>query len=323
MIKLLNFLIFFICLNVSAQSLINGNVKNQNNEPIRYCSLGIKDSKIGAITDENGKYSFKIPENIKSDITFQAAGYTPKTISGADLKLNSKVILDYSIKNIEEVSLNATKMKEKIIGQKSRPLLTFSKMFDENVPTIEQGSIFPVYQKTKLQSYSFYIIPSSKFEQITLKLNLYNVKNNLPNEPILEENIIYIPKTTGWQTIDLSNYHIKLKDLDEIALTLQLINFKPIKDTDFIFGISAKKTLGKNLLFRYQSMGNWEENEGSFISNIKIRYSKTKDEKDKNQNYEEIAVKDMKTENLINFYKNQESAKKRFTVKIKTENTLM
>jgi hypothetical protein len=118
-------------------------------------------------------------------------------------------------------------------------------MFDQNVPTIEQGNIFAVYQKTRPVSYNFYIIPSSKFEQITMKLNIYSVKNNEPDRSLLQENIIYKTSTTGWQKIDLSEYKLSFNNLDKIAVTLQLVDHKALPDIDFVFGVSAKSRFQK------------------------------------------------------------------------------
>ena len=268
-------------LNCNAQTIIEGNVKSIDNIAIPYCSIGIKDTKLGTITDENGKYKFELPNNLDNkEIVFSSIGYNDKIISTVDLRANPNIILEYKTTNLNEVVITTNKMKEKVIGQKTRPFLTFSKMFDQNVPTIEQGSFFPVYQKTKLKSYNYHIIPSSKFKEITLKLNIYSVKNNVPDKSLLTENIIYKTSTTGWQKIDLSKYKLVFNHLDQIAVTLQLVDYKPLEDTEFIFGVSAKKTLSKNLLFKYQSQGTWESSEGGFISNLEISYNKNKDEKD-------------------------------------------
>ena len=52
-----------ICTLLQAQIQLKGNVKDTNNLAIPYCSIGIKDTEIGAITDENGHFSIEIPEN--------------------------------------------------------------------------------------------------------------------------------------------------------------------------------------------------------------------------------------------------------------------
>lgn len=304
-------LLSLLSINAYAQSVITGNVKNQDNKVIPYCSIGIKDSKTGTITDGNGNYKLEIPDEVKNkEIIFAAAGYSDINISADDLKTNSNIVIDYKVTTIEAVVMGAKKLKEKTIGQKSRPFLTFSKMFDQNVPTIEQGNIFAVYQKTRPVSYNFYIIPSSKFEQITMKLNIYSVKNNEPDRSLLQENIIYKTSTTGWQKIDLSEYRLSFNNLDKIAVTLQLVDHKALPDIDFVFGVSAKKSLSKNLLFRYQSQGNWETSEGSFITNLDIRYDKVKGEKDITEEQETEVKNDPDTESLINYYKQKNLAQK-------------
>ena len=304
-------LLSLLSINAHAQSVITGTVKNQDNKTIPYCSIGIKDSKTGTITDGNGNYKLEIPDEVKNkEIIFAAAGYSDRNISADDLKTNSNIVMDYKVTNIEAVVMGAKKLKEKTIGQKSRPFLTFSKMFDQNVPTIEQGNIFAVYQKTRPVSYNFYIIPSSRFEQITMKLNIYSVKNNEPDRSLLQENIIYKTSTTGWQKIDLSEYRLSFNNLDKIAVTLQLVDHKALPDIDFVFGVSAKKSLSKNLLFRYQSQGNWETSEGSFITNLDIRYDKAKGEKDITEEQETEVKNDTDTESLINYYKQKNLAQK-------------
>ncbi|GGG63648.1 alpha/beta fold hydrolase [Epilithonimonas arachidiradicis] len=306
--KLLFLLILLIGFNLKAQK-ISGTVKNTDNEIIAYGSIGIKNSKNGAITNEKGNYQLELPQDSDSKITFSASGYQDKTVSSNELKLNPNIILDYKTTQIENVNIVAKQMKEKLVGQKSKPLLTFSKMFDKNIPTVEQGNIFPIYQKTKLKSYNFHIIPSSRYQEITLKLNIYKVKNDLPEQSLLDENIIYKTSTTGWQNIDLSNYRLMFNNLDKIAITLQLVDYKPMENFDFVFGISAKKTLSKDLLFRYQSQGNWETFDGSFISNIDISYDKTKNEKEIAE-VENNTENDFKTNQLIAYYENKEKAKK-------------
>ncbi len=296
-----------ICTLLQAQIQLKGNVKDTNNLAIPYCSIGIKDTEIGAITDENGHFSIEIPENLaKSQLIFDAAGYDEKSISVKEIQQNSFVFLNEKVVSLTEVIVKTEKMKEKIVGQKTRPMLTFSKMFKENAPTVEQGNIFEIYPKTKLNTYNFHIIPSSKYDEITLKVNIYAVKNGLPTESLLEENIIYKTSTTGWQKIDLTPYKFRFKNVDKIAVTLQLIDYKKPENEEFVFGVSAKKSLAKDLLFRFQSQGNWEPSPGVFIANLEVLYSKEK----LNTKEEKPEDVDTKTQELISYYQHKGDAKK-------------
>ena len=300
-------LIVTICTILQAQIKLKGSVKDSNNLPISYCSIGIKNSEVGAITDENGNFSIEIPGNLsKSHLIFDASGYDEISKSIEEIQQNSIIILNEKSISLTEVTLKTEKMKEKIIGQKTRPMLTFSKMFNQNVPTIEQGNIFEIYPNTKLNAFNFHIIPSSKYEEITLKVNIYVVKNGLPTESLLDENIIYKTTTTAWQKIDLTPYKFRFKNVEQIAVTVQLVDYKKLENQDFVFGVSAKKSTAKDLLFRYQSQGNWESSAGVFISNLEVLYSKEKLDINK-EKPEEI---DTKTQELIAYYQHKEKAKK-------------
>ena len=310
-LKLSSFILVLTTMFINSQTIIQGVVKNEENKNLSYCAIGIKDTDIGAITNENGIYKIIIPKEVQNkNVVFKADGYEEKNVEISELKVNPNIYLKFKTSNIQEVVLTTKKLKEKTIGEKSRPMLTFSKMFEKNVPTIEQGNVFEIYKKTKLKSFSFHIIPSSKYEDITLKLNIYDVKNSLPNQSLLDENIIYKTSTKGWQTIDLSKYKLIFNNLDRIAVTLQLVDYNTLKDTDFVFGISAKKSLSKNLMFRFQSQSLWEKSDGTFLTNINVTYDEkgTTDFQKKN-NHEENKENEIEKK-LISFYKGREEGLK-------------
>lgn len=310
-LKLSSFILVLTTIFINSQTIIQGVVKNEENKNLSYCAIGIKDTDIGAITNENGIYKIIIPKEVQNkNVVFKADGYEEKNVEISELKVNPNIYLKFKTSNIQEVVLTTKKLKEKTIGEKSRPMLTFSKMFEKNVPTIEQGNVFEIYRKTKLKSFSFHIIPSSKYEEITLKLNIYDVKNSLPNQSLLDENIIYKTSTKGWQTIDLSKYKLIFNNLDRIAVTLQLVDYNTLEDTDFVFGISAKKSLSKNLMFRFQSQSLWEKSDGTFLTNINVSYDEkgTTDFQRKN-NHEENKENEIEKK-LISFYKGREEGLK-------------
>ena len=95
-------LIVTICTILQAQIQLKGSVKDADNLAIPYCSIGIKDSEIGAITDENGQFSIEIPENsAKKHLIFEAAGYDEISKSIEEIQQNSIVILTEKINFID------------------------------------------------------------------------------------------------------------------------------------------------------------------------------------------------------------------------------
>jgi len=268
-------LALFIFINANAQYILTGVVKDSNQQPVPHCSIGIKNSKVGTVASGDGIFKLVIPDSLaQSPVIFSAVGFNDRQVGRSEFKPGMLVTLKEKVFDMAEVVIKGNKMKEQIIGQRSRPMITFSRMFDKNVPSIEQGNIFEIYNQTVLKAYNFYIIPSSKYASITLKFNLYAVKNNLPDSNLLRKLITYRTTSVGWQKIDLAPYHLNFDGLDQIAVTLQLVDYVPDSSGNFIFGVSAKKTLAKDLLFRYQKQGNWETSAGTFIANLDIRYQK-------------------------------------------------
>ena len=104
----------------------------------------------------------------------------------------------------------------------------------------------------------------------------------------------------------MTSYKFRTKNINQIAVTLQLVDYNKLDNDDFVFGVSAKKSLAKDLLFRYQSQGNWEASAGVFISNLDVLYSKDKVEPN-DEKTEEI---DTETQELISYYQHKEKAKK-------------
>lgn len=298
--------------NVNAQKLINGVVKDAQQRPVSYCSIGIRNKNIATVADENGRFKLFIPESVSGhNLIFSAVGFVDKQLSPKEismLKDGEAITLKEKIFEIPELVIKGTKLKDKTVGQQSRPMITFSKMFDQNVPSVEQGNIFEIYNQSLLKAYNFYIIPSSKFTAITLKLNLYAVKNNLPDTSLLRQNITYRATTTGWQHIDLSPYQLSFNGLNKVAVTLQLVAHQVDSANNFIFGISAKKTLSKDLLFRYQSQGTWESYAGTFIANLELKYSNDGDKPKTTMEKETENTPEMKM--LVDFYQHREAAAK-------------
>lgn len=309
--KIVCLIFALISFGAYAQTTVRGYVTNEDKEPISYCSIGIKGLNAGAVSDEKGNYELVIPEGVDHEIVFSAIGFLSKTLLSTELKEHTEVTLPYDTMALEPVVIRQKRMKDRVIGQKSRPMLTFSKMFDQDVPTIEQGNIFTLYRETALNSYNFYIIPSSKFEKITLKLNVYSIKDQVPDATLLTENVIYHTKTTGWQSIDLNPYALVFRDVKQIGVTLQLVDYSPLPEQDFVFGISAKKSISQDLLFRYQSQGEWEKSRGGFISNLDVTYANTNGGNAVESPVEDVLPQeDKNTQDLIRYYANKEKANK-------------
>lgn len=297
---------------IFGQKQISGKVLNSKNIALPYVNVGIKNSEIASITDINGHYVLTIDNSSKpsDSIFFSALGFVEKPISIGDLEKSPIIHLDQKITAIDEVVVKAIQMKEKMIGEKKRPMLTFTKFFNQDTPTAEQGSVFKIFSTTKIRAYNFYIMPSSRFQELTLKLNIYAIKNGQPTKNLLQENVLYKTSTTGWQNIDLKKYKLLYKNEQEILVTLQLVDYHKMAGEEFVFGISAKKSLRQNLWYRYQSQGLWEQATGQYIANLDITYNKEKNEKEVYEKDEDDTIVENKLNEKLLIYRNKIEAQK-------------
>ncbi|MFD1629699.1 SusC/RagA family TonB-linked outer membrane protein [Pseudopedobacter beijingensis] len=92
-------------LNLSAQQtkLITGTVHDAElNDALIGVSVSVKGSTIGAVTDVNGKYSIKVPQNEKPVLVFRYLGYSPKEVATGELT-TVNVKLSKENKSLNEV----------------------------------------------------------------------------------------------------------------------------------------------------------------------------------------------------------------------------
>lgn len=126
------FLIIF-CTKINAQGL-SGFIQNDNNEPIPFSSVFIKQLGTGTSSDANGQYFINLPNGIY-DVIFSSIGYTTESfeviIGDKDIE-QKNVWLKVSNKELDEVIVSATRKDpayeiiQKVIANKKKYLSQLS-----------------------------------------------------------------------------------------------------------------------------------------------------------------------------------------------------
>ncbi|MGZ2371061.1 carboxypeptidase-like regulatory domain-containing protein [Ancylomarina sp. YFZ004] len=111
-----------VSLSAYSQAIVKGSVRNQDNEPIPYCSVYIKNKpQAGSITNADGRYYLKT--DIKPDsIIFSHIQYETK-IGGIEIS-KTNTILKQKVNQISEVCIKALSAKG--------IMMAFYKRFKEN-----------------------------------------------------------------------------------------------------------------------------------------------------------------------------------------------
>ena len=97
-------LLFLLCLlplGVSAQSIVKGIVTDPSGEPVIGATVKVDGSKLGVITDLDGKFSIDAAPDATLTITY--VGMEPKTVKAEAGKTLSITLKDDSKKGLEEL----------------------------------------------------------------------------------------------------------------------------------------------------------------------------------------------------------------------------
>jgi hypothetical protein len=195
----ITFLLVFTNL-LSAQ--IKGVVVDENNKPIPFVNIWIENENIGTTSEEDGSFKIDLKDENKN-LVFSAIGYK-KEVS----KFKEKIVLEKQIYKLEDVVIQTSKQTKEIeIGDSKK---IHHRQLSGDKPWI-YGKLFSYetkYSETSfLKSIIFYT--DSRKEKAKIKIRVYEVKDSIPTNDILYEDLIVtVKKGMRKNKIDVSKYKI-------------------------------------------------------------------------------------------------------------------
>lgn len=128
---------------------ITGKVTNKGGQPLQGASVGIKGTKVGTTTDEEGRYSLTVEDNVKV-LVFSMVGYNSKEINIKDAG-TINIVLEEKTGDMDEVIVVAygTTKKSTFTGSaatigedvfKNRPITEASQALTGTVPGLQVGT---------------------------------------------------------------------------------------------------------------------------------------------------------------------------------------
>jgi len=249
------FLFFFITFSLSAQ--IKGVVKDSiSGEPIPYVNIWVENEAIGATSENNGSFSLDIKD--EKVLVFSALGYETKRISS---KIGT-VLLKPKVVELKEVVVSIPKKtKELEIGDSKK--IHHSQLSGDK-PWI-YGKLFKFekkYEETPfLKKIVFYT--NSEKKNAKLKIRVFDLKDSIPNEDILhEELIVSVKKGMQKNTIDISKYNILFPE-EGVVIGLE---WMIIEENKYLFEYKDTKTKKTNSFATYapSMVINYSDEENSF-----------------------------------------------------------
>ena len=261
------FFIFVLCPLLSISQTINGIIVSQkNNLPIENTNVFALSSKVGTITDENGKFSLKlIPQYNRDEILeFSHIGYVTTQFSLSYLiSQNFKVFIEENIENLSGIIIQSNqKLKSKLLFEQltsiQHPVFSFGSFIKGDKIYISGGDGYPetnwlekarsekadftlndYLKETQYNSakrhykgyYAIYDIKSNNWEypKLNLKTRAYHNIHFYNNSIyVLGGKIMKVNKNSSWEYLQ---DQIEVLDLD--SQTIKLDKTNPHQASDF------------------------------------------------------------------------------------------
>lgn len=258
-----------LCLSsvVSFSQTYSGQIIDvESGKPIPYTNIGIIGKSVGTASDANGFFKIELNSKFDNDtLGISCIGYASKKYQIRNFKdevkdpEKVKIELSPKIYHLNEVTIKPLKSKIYILGNYCDANSSYGNAFYSDQLGTEVGVLIKLpHKKDKayLQTFRFFV-GEFTFEKFPVRLNIYNLKNNMPYENILTEPIYVEIKSEGEYIIDLKKYNIRLNEDFFISLEYYKIPDRTIGN--LIFCATHRKNDNKgNSYFRFTSQGNWE-----------------------------------------------------------------
>ncbi|NEM97216.1 carboxypeptidase-like regulatory domain-containing protein [Pontibacter burrus] len=264
-------LVVFLCcpfILLAQTIVVKGKISNEvTGEPIAYASVGIVGKEYGTVADGEGKFSFSVPSaglRASDSVIISSLGFErfALRVSGLDSK-SLDVKLKPSSIELSEVAVRPVKLKSKVLGKNDREYFTHAVFFSRNDKLDDKlggeiGNIINLNGACFLNDFNFYVT-FNEFESVKLRLNIYAVRDDLPAESLLQDNIIIEVKKgqKKWIQQDLREYNIHVDHLEKVGVTLQWIESKVTTEESKFFGFSTAISATKRGIRRDKSESSW------------------------------------------------------------------
>ena len=244
-------------------------IDSETNNPIEFVNIGVVDKNKGTVSDLEGKFRIKFPQNFASDsLTISHVIY--KTVKIPIENSEDLVIpLQPNDNQLPEVVVSNKKKKNRKIGVKSyNPLLWASTMSKEMdiIESAKQIKI-PNNKTVRVKDVNFYLRRGFEADSAMIRINFYESLDDRPGNKIIFENILQRKLIDqGWINIDLTKYSVYLEEDFFVGVEIIPTTKKPLKI--FMGGILTKG----NAFMRNSSLGKWTDQKAAPSINVEVEY---------------------------------------------------
>jgi len=247
-------IIFFVEFAFAQQ--IVGTVKDaKTGEKLPFVNVGIPGKGIGTVTDNDGGFKISVNNNVTDSLKLSMIGYRPQLFAIGDIikQVGSLGVRLIPTNNqLKEVKITNHKYKQSILGNTTQSKSTNAGFTSNNLGN-EIGEIIKIKKSpTWLKEFNASISQNAS-DSVMLRLNIYSVKDGLPDQNLLPQNIlITVKKDQDMIKIDLQPYHIMVEDKFFVSLEW-------VKNTSGMGLKFSASLLSSPIIARETSQAKWEK----------------------------------------------------------------
>jgi hypothetical protein len=257
-------------------------VDTENNLPLPYVSVGVLNKSQGTVSDSLGQFAFSITtENISDSLQFSIIGYHSFRVAVKDFINNSdkpiKLTANVTLLREVHVTSSNSRINTEAIGRQSSGKLIQASIHnktsaDETIGS-EMGMRYKIDKNNAiLKDFNFYI-SANNFNSIKFRINIYSVKNDLPDTLINNKQIFTTINNfkTGWIKIALEEYSLTVRN--DIIITVQWVESRMDKKENPITIVPVEMSLFSKFCYvRIASQDKWKRMGIRLSSYVTIAY---------------------------------------------------
>ena len=255
-----------------SQNIITGKILDAKTKtPIAYVNIGIIGLNIGTVSGSDGTYQLKVlPHLLDDTLQVSMVGYETQQfkvgqlLNGVDI--DQTIYLSALPELMETILITGKKLKQRILGNQTTSRIMTGGFTSDDLGN-EIGIRVKIKRSPTIIKQLHVSIAENTHKLLRFRVNLYKIKDNLPDSNILSENIIVNLRNVnrGVVTIDLSKYNIVTSQ--DFFISLEWIEDLGEGNLRFSVGL-----FGSPLFYRKTSQGVWEkESKGSIGMSVTVK----------------------------------------------------
>jgi len=276
--KTLIFLVF-ASFSLKAQVKIQGQIiDSATKAAIPFATIGVTNRVIGTVADSAGRFQLSISTDSigpNNAVIVSCVGYSSVELNPQRLKDGQQIIaLSPANTYLNQAIVKPLRFKVKTFGRTGSSAFMSTKMISEHNHTSDElgkeiGTVIDIDKNCRLTAFNMHVI-FNHFDNVKFRLNIYSLKNGLPDTLIIKDNILLDVGHVRqkWINVDLTKYQIYLEGYKEVAVAVQWLKSTTGSDPQKSFNIAAVPAIGHHILFRDKSQSTWLKVGGNLSMNF-------------------------------------------------------